>query len=193
MLNGYLGTESYVTGSVPMEADIEVYKALGDAEPDARWTHVRRWHTTIRGLGLDSSKWPLEWRVENVSAQPSEVEVVGDDAKVKAKKPATSRKTYSAVLMDVKVMGEDVDMVKLEDAVRAIQMDSLEWKTSELIPVMGSIKKLRILAHFEDDTFSMNDDLIPAIEGIEDMVQSVDIESWSVPLGLSAMSGLSGM
>lgn len=193
MLNGYLGTESYITGPVPTKDDIELYKAFGENEPDSRWVHIRRWHDSIQSLGLDMGKWPQEWRVEAAAAQPSEVEVVVEGKQAKAKTPSTRRPTYSAVLLDVKVADEEVDMAKLEAAVRSIEMETLEWKTSQLIPVMGTIKKLRILAHFEDDSFSMDDDLIPAIEELEDMVQSVDIESWSVPLGLSAMSGLSGM
>lgn len=85
----------------------------------------------------------------------------------------------STVIFDVKPLGEEVDMVFLEDAVRRIVLPSLEWKASELVPVISNIFALRIMCHFTDDLFSVDDDLKAAIEDLEDYVQSVDIYSWN--------------
>lgn len=70
-------------------------------------------------------------------------------------------------------------MVSLEAAVRKIELPSLEWKAGELVPVISNIFALRIMCHFTDDLFSVDDDLKASIEELEDYVQSVDIFSWN--------------
>lgn len=56
--------------------------------------------------------------------------------------------------MDVKPIDDETDMKKLEEAVRAIQMDGLKWGTSRLIPVGFGIQKLSINMIVEDDVCS---------------------------------------
>ena len=81
----------------------------------------------------------------------------------------------SAVILDVKPWGEEIDMKDLEDKVRALSLDGLEWKASKLVPIAFGINALQIMCHIVDDVISVDEDIIRAIEGLEDEVQSVDI------------------
>lgn len=67
----------------------------------------------------------------------------------------------------------------MEGAIRKIELPSLEWKTGELVPVISNTFALRIMCHFTDELFSVDDDLKASIEELEDYVQSVDIFSWN--------------
>ncbi|KAK8537691.1 hypothetical protein V6N13_096500 [Hibiscus sabdariffa] len=52
----------------------------------------------------------------------------------------------SSVLLDIKPWDDETDMKKLEEAVRAVQMEGLLWGASKLVPVGYGIKKLQIIA-----------------------------------------------
>ncbi|XP_024520624.1 elongation factor 1-delta [Selaginella moellendorffii] len=102
------------------------------------------------------------------------------EAKVKAsaKKKESGK---SSVLMDVKPWDDETDMVKLEAAVRAVQMPGLLWGASKLTPVGYGIKKLTIMMTVEDELVSV-DGLIeehltegPAAE----YIQSCDIVAFN--------------
>jgi elongation factor 1-beta len=84
----------------------------------------------------------------------------------------------SAVLIDVKPWDDETDMKMLEEKVREIVLDGLEWKAGKLLPIGYGIKKLQILAHVEDDKVSV-DDIQEKIQELEDLVQSTDIASFS--------------
>jgi translation elongation factor EF-1beta len=97
-------------------------------------------------------------------------------AEKRAKDAAAGKKAViarSTLILDVKPEGSDTDMVNLEANVRAIEMEGLNWKGSEMIPVAYGIKKLRIISVIVDDLVS-TDDLCERIQAIED-VQSTDI------------------
>jgi len=83
----------------------------------------------------------------------------------------------STLILDVKPDGSETDMVALEANVRAIEMEGLDWKGSELVPVAYGVKKLRIISVIVDDLVS-TDDLRERIEQIED-VQSTDIYAFN--------------
>jgi len=68
-------------------------------------------------------------------------------------------------------------MTKLEQDVRSIQMDGLNWRGSELVKVAYGIQKLRIIANIVDALVSV-DDLQEDIEKIEG-VQSTDIYAFN--------------
>ena len=81
----------------------------------------------------------------------------------------------SAVILDVKPWGEEIDMKDLEEKVRGIALDGLEWKASKLVPIAFGISALQIMCHIVDDLISVDEDIINAITELEDDVQSVDI------------------
>jgi len=84
----------------------------------------------------------------------------------------------SAVVIDVKPWDDTTDLKSMEEKVRSIQMEGLEWKASKLVPVAFNIKKLVISCHVVDDLVSV-DDIQEQIQEFEDLVQSTDIVSFS--------------
>lgn len=69
-------------------------------------------------------------------------------------------------------------MKKVEELVRAIEMDGLVWGASKLVPVGYGINKLQICLVIEDDKVSV-DLLSEMIQEHEDYVQSVDIAAFN--------------
>lgn len=63
--------------------------------------------------------------------------------------------------------------------IRDIQMEGLEWKASERPDIGFGVKKLRIMCYVVDNQVSVDSDVIPKIEDMEDHVQSVDIHSFT--------------
>lgn len=207
MFNSHLSNESYVAGCVPTLADVDIYKSFNGVKPEAKWAHISRWYAHLTKLGVDPRAWPAEWRlveekqeaaeeqvaVEKPSAEATEdddVDLFGeetaeDKAANEARKAAAegSKKaapvSTSAVIFDIKPWDEETDMDALEAGVRAVTFPSLEWKAGERVHVVGKIFALRILCHFTDDVFAVEEDLKGAIELLEDMVQSVDIFAWN--------------
>lgn len=81
----------------------------------------------------------------------------------------------SVVTLEVKPWDDETPMDKLEEAVRAVQMEGLLWGSSKLVAVGYGVSKLQITAVVEDDKVSM-DDLQESIESNgEDFVQSTDV------------------
>lgn len=56
--------------------------------------------------------------------------------------------------------------------------DSAQWKTHSFIPLAYGIKKIQILAHVVDETCSV-DDITEKIEAMEDLVGSVEVDSFT--------------
>jgi len=94
----------------------------------------------------------------------------------KAKKPVLIAK--SNIILDVKPLDDETDMVELEKCVRSIEMDGLLWGSSKLVPLAYTIKKLQISCVVEDDKVSV-DDLEEKITAFEDYVQSIDIAAFN--------------
>jgi len=84
----------------------------------------------------------------------------------------------SSVLFDVKPYDSETNMVELEEKVRSIEMEGLEWKASKLVEICYGIKKLTINAIVIDDKVSV-DDIEEKITEFEDYVQSVDIAGFN--------------
>jgi len=99
-----------------------------------------------------------------------------DYAAKKSKKPALVAK--SSVVLDVKPWDDETDMVQVEVEVRKIVMDGLFWGASKLVPLAYGIKKLQIVTVIEDDKVSV-EELTEKIEGLEDLVQSVDVAAFN--------------
>jgi len=96
------------------------------------------------------------------------------------KKAATGKVLIakSMVTFDVKPVELETDMQALEDSVRSIEMEGLEWKVSELVDVCYGIRKLQIRAVIVDDLASV-DDVAERIEAFDELVQSVDIAAFN--------------
>jgi len=84
----------------------------------------------------------------------------------------------SSVLFDVKPYDSETDMKDLEEKVRSIEMEGLEWKASKLVEICYGIKKLTINAVVIDDKVSV-DDIQEKIQEFEEVVQSVDIAAFN--------------
>jgi translation elongation factor EF-1beta len=109
-----------------------------------------------------------------------EKEIMRRAAENEAKKKAAGKAPViqkSAVVIDVKPWDDETDMKLMEEKVRAIQMEGLEWKASKLQPIGYGIKKLQISCHIVDDLVSV-DDIQEKIQEFEDLVQSTDINSF---------------
>ncbi|KAL6996976.1 hypothetical protein U1Q18_007099 [Sarracenia purpurea var. burkii] len=87
----------------------------------------------------------------------------------------------SSILLDVKPWDDETDMQKLEEAVRSVQMEGLNWGASKLVAVGYGIKKLQIMLTIVDDLVSV-DDLIEdclTAEPVNEYVQSCDIVAFN--------------
>ncbi|XP_060682931.1 elongation factor 1-delta-like [Hemiscyllium ocellatum] len=82
------------------------------------------------------------------------------------------------ILMDVKPWDDEMDMMKLEESVHTIQMNSLMWKASKLILVGCRIKKLKIQSVVEEYVIG-TDSLEEEISTFEDHLQRVDIVTFN--------------
>ncbi|XP_042229471.1 elongation factor 1-beta-like [Homarus americanus] len=97
-------------------------------------------------------------------------------AEKKSKKPGPIAK--SSIMLDVKPWDDETNMSTLEELVRSIRMDGLQWGASKLAPLAFGINKLSILCTVEDEKVSV-DDLTVKICDFEDTVQSVDIAAFN--------------
>ncbi len=102
----------------------------------------------------------------------------------KKKKDATKGKketviAKSLIILSVKAWEEETDFDALAKKILGeIQMDGLLWKTEYKTPVVAfNMKKLVMGCVVEDDKVSI-DDVIEIITSWEDVVQSVDIDSF---------------
>jgi len=99
--------------------------------------------------------------------------IAAKKAEENAKKGKTKVIARSCLILDVKPIGDEIDMAVLEKKVREIAMKGLTWQGSELVPIAYGIKKLRIISQIVDDLI-MTDDVREEIEKMEE-VQSTDI------------------
>ncbi|XP_049849427.1 elongation factor 1-beta-like [Schistocerca gregaria] len=189
-LNGHLANESYITGYQPTSDDALVFKEMGKA-PEEKWTHILRWYNHISHFKDSINSWPKPAEVNQSEADGEDIDLFGEEteeekaanesrkqaAKAKpAKAPVIER---SAIILDVKPWGEEVDLLELEKKIRTIKQEGLEWKASKLDDIAYGIKKLQIACHVVDDLVSVEEDVIMKIQEFEDMVQSVDIFSFN--------------
>jgi elongation factor 1-beta len=114
-----------------------------------------------------------ETEEEKAAAEAREAE------KKKSGKPKVVGK--SSIVMDVKPWDDETDMVKLEECVRAVQMEGLHWGASKLVTVVAGIKKLSIMLTIVDDLVSI-DNLIEdylTSEPNNEYIQSCDIVAFN--------------
>jgi len=108
------------------------------------------------------------------------------EAAAKAKEAAAGKKkkkeviAMSLVMLEVKPLDDQVDLDKLAAYLfKNITQEGLFWKTQyKKEPVAFGIFKLIVGFSLEDEKVSV-DDVVERIEGIEDMVQSVEIQAFN--------------
>lgn len=108
----------------------------------------------------------------------AEIQRIADAA---AAAKAAKGKVYvgkSVVVLDVKPWDTETDLKALEDKIRGIEMEGLEWKGAELKPVAYGLKKIMIMCHIVDTQVSV-DDLQDKIGEFEDDVQSTDVVTFT--------------
>jgi len=121
------------------------------------------------------------WGDDDDEATLEHERVMEEKAQAALKKKAESGKVViakSMVTLDIKPYEAETDMAALEEQVRSIQMEGLEWKVSQLVPVAYGVRKLQIKAVVIDDLVSV-DDLSEKIQEFEELVQSVDVAAFN--------------
>ncbi|KAI0673179.1 elongation factor 1 beta/delta chain [Trametes maxima] len=203
-LESHLATRSYVEGYTPSQADVAVFKAISAAPDASANPHVSRWYNHIKSYSSEfdslsgSSKAGEAFlggdaapAVEKKDDEDDdEVDLFGSDDEEdaeaervkaervaaynakKANKPKTVAK--SVVTFEVKPWDDETDMVKLEEAVRSIEMPGLVWGSSKLVAIGYGIRKLQITLVVEDELVSL-EDLQDKVAEFEDYVQSSDV------------------
>jgi len=109
-------------------------------------------------------------------AREEEIEVRAKEALEKSKNKGVVLK--SAIVIDVKPWDDTTDMKDMEERVRSITMEGLEWKAGKLTEIGYGIKKLQISCHVVDDLVSV-DDICEKIQEFEDLVQSTDVSTFT--------------
>ncbi|XP_078428130.1 elongation factor 1-delta-like [Wolffia australiana] len=115
--------------------------------------------------------------------EETEEEKAASEARAAAAKASGKKKESgkSSVLMDIKPWDDETDMKKLEESVRAVQMEGLTWGASKLVPVGYGIKKLQIMMTIIDDLVSVDgliEDHLTA-EPASEYIQSCDIVAFN--------------
>mmetsp|Transcript_10658 Transcript_10658/g.18077 ORF Transcript_10658/g.18077 Transcript_10658/m.18077 type:complete len:209 (+) Transcript_10658:86-712(+) len=113
---------------------------------------------------------------EEEKAHMEKIKATADAHKASSTKKAVIAK--SSLLIDIKPWEAETDMKALEEAVRKIEIEGLQWGASKLLPVAYGVKKLHIMATIIDDLVS-TDDIEDKICAIEDYVQSMDVVAFN--------------
>ena len=108
----------------------------------------------------------------------AEIQRVADQLKAEKLKKGKVAIGKSVVVLDVKPWDDETDLDALENDIRNIKMEGLEWKRAEKRPVAFGVYKLSIMCHIVDTLVSV-DDLQEKIEEFEEYVQSTDVASFS--------------
>ncbi|KAK4527569.1 hypothetical protein GAYE_SCF41G5492 [Galdieria yellowstonensis] len=98
-----------------------------------------------------------------------------------AAKQASGKQTVakSSIVFEVKPWDDQTDLKKMEEAVRAIQMDGLTWGASKIQPIGYGINKLVIMCTIIDEKVPSTEIIEEEITALEDYVQSVDIAAFN--------------
>jgi len=80
--------------------------------------------------------------------------------------------------MNVKPAEAETNMETLEEFVRGIQMEGLDWKASELLDLAFGVKTLKISFNIVDELVSV-DEIEETLTGNEELVSSVEILSFT--------------
>jgi elongation factor 1-beta len=130
-------------------------------------------------------------------ADDDDLDLFGDDdeddgaaakaAAAKAKKEAEGKKkkkvvvAMSIVFLEVKPLDDTTNLDDLAKKIfKDVNKEGLFWKTEyKKQPIAFGIEKLIIAFSCEDEKISVDNDVVEAIEAMEDQVQSVEIASFN--------------
>merc|ERR1712147_357873 len=103
-----------------------------------------------------------------------------EEAKKKAQKKKKAVIAMSLVMLEVKPLDDTVDLDKVAAHIfKNLTQEGLFWETEyKKEPVAFGIFKLIIGFSLEDEKVSV-DDVVEKIEGLDDMVQSVEIMAFN--------------
>lgn len=196
--NDFLVNNAYVSGWVPTQADVTIFKSIGSS-PDGKYQNVARWWKNISSYSSEFGSFGAG-SAPAAAAEESDddVDLFGDDdeedeeaERIKAERIAAYNARKSAkedkkgkviaksnLILDIKPWDDETPMSKLEESVRSITMDGLLWGTGKLVAIGYGIKKLQITCVIEDDKVS-TDDLEENITAFEDFIQSMDIVAFN--------------
>lgn len=210
-LDEYLLTRSYITGYQASKDDLTVYAAIPKPPSTeyvnaSRWYNHIDALLRISGVTAEGSGVTVEGcapapgvatppladsKASAAADDDDDIDLFGEETEEEkaaaearaavAKKPSKKESGKSSVLLDVKPWDDETDMVKLEEAVRSVQMEGLLWGASKLVPVGYGIKKLQIMMTIVDDLVSV-DNVIEeylTVEPINEYVQSCDIVAFN--------------
>eukprot|EP00010_Vexillifera_abyssalis_P008005 CAMPEP_0201544436 /NCGR_PEP_ID=MMETSP0173_2-20130828/1045_1 /ASSEMBLY_ACC=CAM_ASM_000268 /TAXON_ID=218659 /ORGANISM="Vexillifera sp., Strain DIVA3 564/2" /LENGTH=212 /DNA_ID=CAMNT_0047952545 /DNA_START=79 /DNA_END=717 /DNA_ORIENTATION=+ len=204
-LNGHLKSKNYIAGGYePTAADFTTFESV-NADLLDKFVNVSRWYNHIATFSdeqksafssASSAAAPAaaaggadedddsdvdlfasdddadaEWEAEKAKRQAD-----ADAKKAAAKKAAPVLK--SIVVLDVKPWDGDQDLEELEQKIRTVEIEGLEWKASETKEIAFGVKKIVISCHIVDDLVSV-DDIQEKIEAFEDDVQSTDVVTFT--------------
>ena len=111
-------------------------------------------------------------------ARQAEIQRIADEAKKAKEEKGKVLVEKSVVVLDVKPWDSETDLKALEEKIRTITLEGLEWKGAELKPIAFGVSKLVIMCHIVDKLVSV-DDLQEKIQEYEDEVQSTDVAAFS--------------
>jgi elongation factor 1-beta len=191
-LNKHLENASYIVGYQPSKADLSTFDGVGVAPDASQFAHIARWYAHVKSFSPEEQRAFPEVAGASTPApkKDDDFDLFGEEdeeekaALEKKKKEEAEKKkakvviAKSSIVLDVKPWDDTTDMKQMEEKVRTIAMEGLNWGASKLVAVGYGIKKLQISAVIVDDLVSV-DDLEEQITGFEDLVQSVDVAAFN--------------
>ena len=207
-LDATLAGQQFIGGDVPTEEDKTTLESFGGEEPPMTLANLWAWYLTVVMFSdVVKSTWAAakkggkgkapkkEEKKEEKKADDDDDDfddMFGDDdgsaaeaaknVKAAAEKKKKAKKVLvekSIVVFEVKPWEAEQKIEDMAKAVMAIEMEGLFWKSEwKKEPIGFGINKLIIGCVVHDLKVGV-DDLQEKIEALEDMVQSVDIQSFS--------------
>lgn len=84
----------------------------------------------------------------------------------------SAKKERNNVLIDINPESDETDLVQLENSIRELKLDDVEWLGAQQIPIAYTLKKLRFVVKYNGKTTDA-DTIQEEIEKVEG-VKSVD-------------------
>eukprot|EP00559_Dactyliosolen_fragilissimus_P002248 CAMPEP_0184858700 /NCGR_PEP_ID=MMETSP0580-20130426/3786_1 /TAXON_ID=1118495 /ORGANISM="Dactyliosolen fragilissimus" /LENGTH=223 /DNA_ID=CAMNT_0027354999 /DNA_START=95 /DNA_END=766 /DNA_ORIENTATION=- len=206
--NGFMGAKSYIEGWQFSDADSDFFAKFSSCPDSAKYPHAYRWYIHIAAIqgvrGLTTSAPAVPAPVAPAPAaekkeDEDDFDVFGDDDEeddepkesraemlARLKKEAEERtakkeaKQRTLVAIEVKPWDTEQDLMELWKKITTeIKQDGLKWgEGCTLADVAFGIKK--ICTTFTMGVNNSSDDVVEAIEALEDEVQSVEVTSMNV-------------
>merc|ERR1712032_1531060 len=198
--NGFMSSKSYADGWTFSTTWADIFSKFSTCPSSINYPHVYRWYKHIAAIQemnhLEHSS--TFFVTESVETTCSEKNNVDDDEGEKEpkesrtdmlarlKKEAEERtlrkeaKQRTLVSIDIKPWDTEQDLMELWKKITTeVRQDGLKWgEACTLVDVAFGIKK--ICTTFTMGMNNSSDDVVEAIQGMEDDVQSVEITSMNV-------------